>query len=119
MKKILSILRLEGGDDPDPRFSLANERTFLAWNRTALGFLLTAIATASLNHDFWSKQTQHYLFLCLIALAIFISCFAILRWFHVEYSLRIKKIVPYSIFLPLLSTALCGMVLFILLQTVG
>lgn len=25
--------------DPDPRYSLANERTFLAWIRTALGLL--------------------------------------------------------------------------------
>ena len=27
------------GDEPDPRFSFANERTFLAWVRTALGLL--------------------------------------------------------------------------------
>ncbi|MDN4697100.1 DUF202 domain-containing protein [Vibrio parahaemolyticus] len=27
------------GEDPDYRFTLANERTFLAWVRTALGFL--------------------------------------------------------------------------------
>ena len=26
----------EIGDEPDVRFSYANERTFLAWNRTAL-----------------------------------------------------------------------------------
>ncbi|NMS52334.1 YidH family protein, partial [Vibrio parahaemolyticus] len=26
------------GEDPDYRFTLANERTFLAWVRTALGF---------------------------------------------------------------------------------
>jgi putative membrane protein len=25
------------GDEPDPRFSLANERTALAWMRSALG----------------------------------------------------------------------------------
>jgi putative membrane protein len=27
---------LQVGDPIDPRFTLANERTFLAWNRTAL-----------------------------------------------------------------------------------
>ncbi|MGL5738334.1 MAG: YidH family protein, partial [Plesiomonas shigelloides] len=31
------------GKDPDYRFSLANERTFLAWIRTALAFLATAV----------------------------------------------------------------------------
>lgn len=32
------------GADPDPRFSLANERTFLAWIRTALALLAGAAA---------------------------------------------------------------------------
>jgi putative membrane protein len=32
------------GEDPDPRFSLANERTFLAWVRTSLALLATGVA---------------------------------------------------------------------------
>ena len=32
------------GDEPDYRFSLANERTFLAWIRTALALLAGAVA---------------------------------------------------------------------------
>lgn len=32
------------GEEPDPRFSLANERTFLAWIRTALALLGIAVA---------------------------------------------------------------------------
>ncbi len=31
------------GEEPDPRFSLANERTFLAWIRTALAFVLAGL----------------------------------------------------------------------------
>jgi len=34
----------EEGETPDYRFSLANERTFLAWIRTGLGFFVSAIA---------------------------------------------------------------------------
>ncbi len=30
--------------EPDYRFTLANERTFLAWQRTALGLLAAAVA---------------------------------------------------------------------------
>ena len=30
--------------DPDPRFTMANERTFLAWNRTALAFIAGGLA---------------------------------------------------------------------------
>jgi len=32
------------GDEPDPRFSLANERTFLAWLRTGLALLAAGVA---------------------------------------------------------------------------
>ena len=36
------------GTDPDYRFSLANERTFLAWNRTALALLAGGLAVVHL-----------------------------------------------------------------------
>jgi len=37
------------GRDPDPRFSLANERTLLAWLRTALGLVVTGVAVIALT----------------------------------------------------------------------
>lgn len=37
------------GDEPDPRFSLANERTFLAWLRTALAMYAAAFALEALS----------------------------------------------------------------------
>lgn len=36
------------GTDPDPRFSLANERTFLAWVRTGLALVAGAAAVDAL-----------------------------------------------------------------------
>ena len=36
------------GDEPDPRFSLANERTALAWMRTALALVGGGVAIVSL-----------------------------------------------------------------------
>ncbi|WP_130648458.1 YidH family protein [Egicoccus halophilus] len=38
----------DAGTDPDPRFSLANERTLLAWLRTALGLVVAGIAVIAL-----------------------------------------------------------------------
>ncbi|HET9720820.1 MAG TPA: DUF202 domain-containing protein [Solirubrobacteraceae bacterium] len=38
----------EVGEDPDPRFTFANERTFLAWNRTALALIAAGLARSSL-----------------------------------------------------------------------
>jgi putative membrane protein len=37
------------GSEPDARFSLANERTFLAWIRTALALLAGGVALESLG----------------------------------------------------------------------
>ena len=37
------------GEEPDPRFSLANERTFLAWVRTGLALLAGAAAVDALD----------------------------------------------------------------------
>lgn len=34
------------GAEPDPRWSLANERTLLAYNRTALAFVVAGLAVA-------------------------------------------------------------------------
>jgi inner membrane protein YidH len=36
------------GQDVDPRFSLANERTFLAWIRTALALISIGLAVTQL-----------------------------------------------------------------------
>ena len=38
-----------GGEEPDPRFSLANERTFLAWIRTTLALLAGAAVVHALD----------------------------------------------------------------------
>ena len=39
------------GEEPDPRFSFANERTFLAWVRTSLGLLAAGVALQALPVD--------------------------------------------------------------------
>lgn len=41
-----------GGAEPDVRFTLANERTFLAWSRTALALIAAGLAVAQLLPPF-------------------------------------------------------------------
>ena len=38
----------EADVEPDARFTFANERTFLAWNRTALALIATGVAATQL-----------------------------------------------------------------------
>ncbi len=44
-----------GADPADPRYSLANERTFLAYERTAVGLLVAAIGALHLLQDSWAE----------------------------------------------------------------
>lgn len=51
---------ITGGSEPDVRFLLANERTFLAWCRTALALVASGLAIVQLLHPFpgvpWGRQ---------------------------------------------------------------
>ncbi len=45
--------------EPDVRFTYANERTFLAWNRTALALIATGVAATQLLprfHVTWGRR---------------------------------------------------------------
>lgn len=91
------------GEEPDPRFSLANERTFLAWIRTGLGFLAAGVALVALGAP--SEQTRlatHLLALGLIACGLFAGLAAYPRWMRAERAMRRQQPLPTSIFMPIL-----------------
>jgi len=81
------------GSDPDPRFSLANERTFLAWIRTALALVAGAAAVDALPLPM-PDAVQRALAAGL-ALAALLTAFAAWRgWAGTERAMRQGKSLP-------------------------
>jgi putative membrane protein len=87
----------EVGEHPDYRFTLANERTFLAWIRTALALVAGGIAVVQLVPEFsLFKGGRHLLGVLLIVLAIVVSMASYLRWERNERALRLNEPLPSS-----------------------
>jgi putative membrane protein len=85
------------GDEPDYRFSLANERTFLAWIRTALALLAGGIAVVQLVPSFGVGWARHALGIALIVLAILIAATSYTRWERRERAIRLGNALPPSL----------------------
>lgn len=73
---------------PDYRFTLANERTFLAWQRTALGLLAAAVALVQLVPELTVPGARRSLAVGLAVLAILTSGMGLLRWQQVDHAMR-------------------------------
>lgn len=87
----------QDGTEPDARFTFANERTFLAWNRTALGLVVGGLAIAQLLPPFpgvpWGR---HLLAVPLISLGAFLSMAAYREWRRNQRALRLGQPLPHS-----------------------
>jgi putative membrane protein len=74
--------------EPDYRFTLANERTFLAWQRTSLGLLAAAVALVQLVPELTVPGARRALGVLLAALAILTSAMGLLRWHQADRAMR-------------------------------
>jgi putative membrane protein len=74
--------------DPDYRFTLANERTFLAWIRTALGMLAGAVALVYVLPAEQVSGAQRSIAGVLTALSIATALLALRRWHTVQSHMR-------------------------------
>ncbi|WP_072691416.1 YidH family protein [Rhodococcus marinonascens] len=75
-------------DRPDERFTLASERTFLAWMRSSLALLAGGIAIEHLVPGFSTQLVRTTLGLILIGLAAAAALVGMRRWYQVEKALR-------------------------------
>ena len=90
------------GTEPDPRFTFANERTFLAWSRTALALVVAGLGVIQLLPPFpgvpWGR---HVLGLPLIVFGAVVALAAYREWVRNQRAMRLGQPLARSI-MPLL-----------------
>jgi inner membrane protein YidH len=99
-------VQADGGADrePDYRFSLANERTFLAWIRTSLGLLAGGVAVRQLGPGQTGGELARSSLagLCVL-LGGCLAAGAFLRHRRVQEAMRAGVPLPGSALVPLLT----------------
>jgi inner membrane protein YidH len=104
--------RLEG-QEPDYRFSLANERTFLAWIRTALSLLAGGVLLEQFATGLRPRVVIVGLAIALAILSSVLCAVAYFRWKGNEIAIRHGRPLPSTMAVPLLasSAAIIGAVI--------
>jgi putative membrane protein len=82
--------------EPDVRFTYANERTFLAWNRTALALIATGVAATQLLPEFHVNGGRRILGLPMIALGAVVAFTSFRHWKANERAMRRGQPLPRS-----------------------
>jgi putative membrane protein len=84
--------------EPDARFTFANERTFLAWTRTALAFMVAGLGIVQLLPPFpgvpWGR---HVLGVPLIVVGAVIAVVSYIQWVRSQQALRRGEPLPRSV----------------------
>ena len=101
----LARVTFPAGQEPDPRFTLANERTFLAWTRTSLAFLAGGIALEAFPIEGVSEQLRTGLSVFIIITGMLIAGGAAFRWLRIERAMRNSRPLPVPAIVPFLSGA--------------
>ncbi len=82
--------------EPDVRFTYANERTLLAWNRTALALIATGVAATQLLPKRQLDWGRRLLGLPLIALGALVAAESLRQWRANQRAMRRGDPLPRS-----------------------
>ncbi|MFC6010468.1 YidH family protein [Nocardia lasii] len=99
--------------EPDYRFTLANERTFLAWQRTSLGLLAASVATAHFRPFPTMPVLSGGAAATLGVLAITTAAGGLLRWRSNDRAIREDQPLPRPRLAAVTALALAGVALVI------
>jgi putative membrane protein len=98
----------DGEHELDYRFTLANERTFLAWARTSLALLAGGIALDELTGRFATRQVRTALATAAVVLSLLLAVSSFVRWRQVQSAMEEGRPLPHPWAIPLLATALAA-----------
>jgi putative membrane protein len=105
-----AVAQDSGGTEPDARFTFANERTFLAWTRTALAFMVAGLGIVQLLPPFpgvpWGR---HVLGVPLILIGAVIAVVSYVQWVRSQRALRRGEPLPRSVLPKILSITITVM----------
>ncbi len=93
----------EEGTQPDYRYSLANERTFLAWIRTGLALVGGGLAVAGFLPTLRVPHLREAIAVALMLLGGAVAVRAVDHWARCERAMRLGKPLPTSRFPGLLA----------------
>ncbi|UQX11336.1 YidH family protein [Candidatus Mycobacterium methanotrophicum] len=82
--------------EPDYRFTLANERTFLAWIRTSLGLVAGGVALMQLAPNFSVRDVRLALSVLLVAAGGTLAALSVRRWQRTQQAMRRGAEMPTS-----------------------
>ena len=77
--------------EPDYRFSLANERTFLAWIRTSLALFAAGVGVIGVAGHFSTREGRAALGLALVMLGGLSASTAYRRWREADAAIRADR----------------------------
>lgn len=97
-------------DRTDPRYSLANERTFLAYERTAVGLLVAAVGALNLLRGSWGETL---LGVALLAAAALTAVVGMHRHRQADAAIREGRVLPPSTAVPVVFTTVVVLVLLV------
>ncbi|MEU5561970.1 MULTISPECIES: YidH family protein [Micromonospora] len=86
------------GSTPDYRFSLANERTFLAWLRTGLALVGGGLAVAQFLPPLPLRHLREVIAVVLLLLGGAVAVRAVDHWARTERAIRLGEELPASRF---------------------
>ena len=99
----ISAWALGGGTEPDPRFTLANERTFLAWIRTSLAMVAGGIAVEAFTSGLFVPEVRKTVAVLLLLLGLVTGGGSFFRWLNVERAMRHQAPLPVPLIAPILA----------------